>query len=96
MATDQVMSHSVDIFCTEEWSAVATELRLSRREREIASLIVVHGAAENEIAAQLCISNHTVHTLTLRLFRKAGVNSRAKLVARLFDTRLTLLSKSIG
>ena len=58
-----------DILSDAEWSAVASELCLSRREAQM-----VHQANYDEsvsaIAERLGVSPHTVHTYRERLYRK--------------------------
>ena len=67
-----------------EREAIASRLRLSRREQELTALIV-QGASESHIAERLCLSQHTVHTYITRLYRKAQVGSKAAFVSKLFD-----------
>jgi DNA-binding CsgD family transcriptional regulator len=61
-------------------------LSLSRREREIA-LRSVRGLTEIEIARDLGISRHTVHTYMGRLYRKLGARNRVELVRILLILR---------
>lgn len=60
---------------------------LSRREREIAALLLTD-AKECAIAAHLGISPHTVHTHVARLYRKLGVASRLQLAVWLLARAL--------
>ena len=62
---------------------------LSPREHEIAELIG-QGLPNKTIAANLGISSWTVSTHLRRMFAKFGVNSRAALVARIFEEDLVL------
>lgn len=74
------------IFLSElEWLRIHTALRLSVRESEIARGVLV-GGSEQEIAASLSISAHTVHSYLDRIYRKVGARSRCGLVTRLFAT----------
>jgi DNA-binding CsgD family transcriptional regulator len=66
-----------------DWDAVSHRLRLSKREAEIVALLMAD-LAEREIASQLNISAHTVHTHLERVYRKLQVKSRCALVVRMF------------
>jgi len=66
----------LDTFCAR--------YELSRREREIAELIV-KGRSNKEIEDELFISIHTVKNHIYRLYRKIGVNSRGQLMSRLVE-----------
>jgi DNA-binding CsgD family transcriptional regulator len=59
---------------------------LTRREREIAGLII-HGLSNRAVAASLGISEATVKKHLYNVFNKTGAESRAHLVALLRDTR---------
>ncbi len=59
-------------------------LSLSPREMEIAKM-VARGYPNKTIAAELDISHWTVGTHIRRIFDKAGVGSRAEMVARLME-----------
>jgi DNA-binding CsgD family transcriptional regulator len=65
-----------------------SRLGLSRREAEVAALIV-RGLQEKEIASRLGTSPNTVHTQTRRIYEKTGVSGRMELVVR-FKEWLTL------
>jgi DNA-binding NarL/FixJ family response regulator len=56
---------------------------LTERESEVVTL-VARGLSTKEVAAELCISAHTVNDHIKVIFTKAGVSSRGELVARLF------------
>jgi len=56
---------------------------LTERETEVVFLLA-RGLSTKEIAAELCISSHTVNDHIKVIFTKAGVSSRGELVARLF------------
>jgi DNA-binding NarL/FixJ family response regulator len=60
---------------------------LTDRETEVVTL-VARGLATKEIAAELCISTHTVNDHIKVIFAKCGVSSRGELVARLFADHL--------
>jgi DNA-binding NarL/FixJ family response regulator len=56
---------------------------VTTREREVATLLA-RGPTNNEIAAALTLSPHTVQDHIKSLFEKLGVTSRQELVARIF------------
>jgi DNA-binding CsgD family transcriptional regulator len=64
-----------------------SRIRLSPREREIARL-VAEGLPTKAIALRLGISAWTVSTYLRRTFARLGVQSRAAMVARLFQDGL--------
>ena len=63
----------------EQWLRVASRLELSEREFQIVRL-VFEDEHERNIATELGISLHTVHTHLKHLHRKLGVRSRVGLV----------------
>ncbi len=69
------------IFSENEWSHIASSLRLSPREFQIVRH-VFDGAKELTIAEDLKLSGHTVHTYFRRLYRKLGVGNRCELIVR--------------
>jgi DNA-binding CsgD family transcriptional regulator len=62
-------------------TALAGEPRLSRRLRQVLTLLAA-GASEKEVAAALALSTHTVHDYAKALHRAFGVRSRSELLAR--------------
>jgi DNA-binding NarL/FixJ family response regulator len=58
------------------------DLGLTARESDVAALLA-RGLSNREIAAALFISEHTVKTHLKSIFRKAGVASRARAIARI-------------
>jgi DNA-binding CsgD family transcriptional regulator len=66
-----------------EWQDIVSHFKLSPREAEIVAL-VLKDRSEREIASQLGISTHTVHTYLERLYRKLAVRSRTQLVTSIF------------
>ncbi len=67
------------VFTPEEWQSLARWLNLSPREVQIVQGIF-DNHKENEIAGNLNISPHTVHTHLGRLYHKLGVAGRVPLV----------------
>ena len=68
-----------------DFDEVVRGLGLSKREREIA-LMVVRGQTNKEIAQQLGIVEQTAKDHLRSIFFKAGVNSRARLIAKLLGS----------
>jgi DNA-binding NarL/FixJ family response regulator len=66
--------------------APAAALEPTSREREVLRLLV-EGRADKEIARRLRIRPATARTHLRRLFGKAGVHSKAELVARAYHLR---------
>lgn len=58
---------------------------LSPREREVLGRLLT-GASEKAIAAELDLTDGSVHQVVVRLFRKLGVSSRPELMALWLDT----------
>lgn len=77
------MMHLAKFLPESKWLAIATLLRLSRRESQILRCIL-DDEPEAVIADHLGISPHTVHTHLERLYRKLGVNSRCQATVRVF------------
>lgn len=67
---------------TPALAAAPTEIPLSRREREIATL-VAEGRTSREVAEHLVIGVRTVESHLARVFRKLGISSRAELAEAL-------------
>ncbi|HLV25633.1 MAG TPA: helix-turn-helix transcriptional regulator [Gemmatimonadales bacterium] len=72
-------SPGVRLLRNDEWKRAERVLHLSGREAEIARAIFAD-RTKAEIAEDLGISHHTVHTHVERLYRKLGVGSRTQLV----------------
>ena len=60
---------------------------LTGRESEVV-LLVSRGLSTKDIAAELCISGHTVNDHIKVIFSKVGVSSRGELVAKLFSEQV--------
>ena len=83
-----------EAICDRGWHEVRRSLRLSRREFEIVQRIF-DDMNELAIAAELGISQHTVHTYLERLYRKTHVNSRVQLVVYVMSEHMTLCTKAL-
>jgi DNA-binding NarL/FixJ family response regulator len=60
---------------------------LTARESEVVPLLA-RGLSTKDIAAELCISRHTVNDHMKLIFAKCGVTSRGELVAKLFSEHI--------
>lgn len=60
---------------------------LTRREREIAALLI-KGKTYRTIANELHVSENTVKTHVKNIYSKTGVNNRAELINLLLDTNV--------
>lgn len=67
---------------------------LTAREADIVSLIA-RGLSTKQIAAELCISRHTVSDYTKAIFDKCDVASRGELVAKIFTENLLDAHKAL-
>ena len=80
---------STGVSSSEDMGAVAQSgVRLTKREVEVLRL-VAKGMSNQEVAASLVISEHTVHRHVANVLGKLGVSSRAAAVAQ--AARLDLL-----
>lgn len=68
-------------------SIVLESYGLTERESEVVPLLA-RGLSTKEIAAEMCISRHTVNDHIKVIFTKCGVTSRGELVARLFSEHI--------
>jgi DNA-binding CsgD family transcriptional regulator len=83
---------------SRDFQARVAQPRLSPRQRQVLSLLR-RGLAEKQIAAELDVSQHTVHDYVKALYRAHAVQSRAELLAKLAErapplARLVALSGS--
>ena len=67
------------LFSEREWAELTTDLRMSRRENEIAHCIL-GGMSDRQISQQLGIPVPTVRTHLGRLFNKLSVDDRHELI----------------
>lgn len=77
------------MFSEQAWSEIARSLKLSPREFQILRS-VFDGRTESAIAADLCISPHTIHSHMDRLRHKLGVADRMELTLRVTNEFLAL------
>jgi DNA-binding CsgD family transcriptional regulator len=77
------------IFSSDVWVEIGRSLRLSGRELQIV-IGVFDDRIESAIAADLGISQHTVHTHVERLHRKLHVANRVQLVLRVVEEFVAL------
>lgn len=76
-----------DLLCESEWQVVAEALSLSKRELQVAKLLV-EGCTRDQIGYRLqkpsgeCVRPGTVRVYIDRLFKKAQVEDRTALVVR--------------
>jgi len=76
------------------WQAISTQLRLSCREAQIAFLLL-QNRSENDVATELGISVHTVHSHLGRLYRKLAIKCRLELIVRVFAAYVELHALTI-
>ncbi|NLX54391.1 MAG: helix-turn-helix transcriptional regulator [Planctomycetaceae bacterium] len=67
------------MLCNHQWSAVRRRFGLSRRELEVVQCLF-DDQSEADIAANLGLSRHTVHSYMARLYEKTQLQSRLQLV----------------
>lgn len=70
--------------------AVLEGRELSERQSDVLQLLL-RGMSEKEVARQLGVSTHTVHTHVKKLYAEFGVSSRGELLARFVDQRVLKL-----
>jgi DNA-binding CsgD family transcriptional regulator len=63
---------------------------LSQRQADVLHLLL-RGMSEKEVARELGVSTHTVHTHVRKLYAQFGVNSRGELLAKFVDQRVLKL-----
>jgi len=89
MPAEQAVEYALEEPTTSHEDAVqAAQAGLTRRELEVLRL-VARGMSNQEIAADLVLSGHTVHRHVSNVLGKLGVSSRAAAVAE--AARLDLL-----
>ena len=81
--------HSRHLLSDEQWHAIARVLGLCRREFQIVQFIF-ESKSEAEIAEELGISPHTVHTYIRRLYQKLGISDHCQLILRIFAAYISL------
>lgn len=83
------------VISDSDWHRLALHLGLSGRERQIVQCIF-DDSKEAAISLELGISQHTVHTYILRLYRKLGVASRCQLAVRVFAEHTSLIAPPVA
>ena len=84
-----------DVLTPFQWDLITRTLRLSHREREIATALL-EGQKERSIAHTLGMSPHTVRTHLKRMYRKLQVTDRTELVTTIFLTYVALFGPRGG
>jgi DNA-binding NarL/FixJ family response regulator len=74
----------------QESQNVSAIKRLTKREKEIATL-VVNGMTNRDISTQLSLTEHTVRNYTQHVFEKLGVSTRVELILYFRRSPVTLL-----
>jgi DNA-binding NarL/FixJ family response regulator len=72
-----------------DWDALSHSLKLSRRESQIVFLMAAD-CSEVDIAQELTISAHTVHSYKERIYRKLRVRSPCAVLMKVFETWVSL------
>ena len=70
-----------ELFGASEWESLASALSLSPRQEQLLRCCF-DGLSEGEMAVELGLSRHTVHTHLRRLYRKLRVTKRSELLLR--------------
>jgi len=68
---------------TSDWRAISLALDLTDRENQVVRCML-KGRDQDEIALELGISRHTVHTHLDRVYRKLRIGNRFQLLLRVF------------
>ena len=74
---------------TAVWLRIASDLRLSPRELEIA-LCMLDGLSSIKTAKRLGISENTLHSHRTRIYHKLNVRNQAGVVAKFFKAYVPL------
>lgn len=94
-STNAIDAGANNFIAAMKWSAVVHSLSLSEKESAIAALLL-RGYSQHQIAAEMRISVHTVHTHLERLYRKLDVHSGKAVIARLFQAYVETTQPRIG
>ena len=71
-----------------EWTEIGAQMAMSSRELEIVQLIF-DGCTEYQIAKELGISIHTVHTYIRRVYAKLNIHDQRELIVKVFSAYLS-------
>lgn len=74
------MAKPANPFTREIWAVIAKQFPLTKREGEVAWL-VVHDVKREAIARQLRIARSTVNSHVRNVFKKSGVADRGQFIA---------------
>jgi DNA-binding CsgD family transcriptional regulator len=77
----------------EAWRGIAYAIGLSQREVEVLQCVVAD-QHEQDIAATLGLSRHTIRTYMKRIRAKLGTGSRVRLVEKVFAEHSAWLASS--
>lgn len=91
--TDARLHSLSSILTASAWSRLNDELNLSPRELQIVQRVLLD-EKETEIARQLAMSPHTVHTHLERLYIKLSVQSRLELIVAILTTYIEMSDHS--
>lgn len=92
-ARDGQLANVPELLSATEWARIVGALRLSPREAEIVGC-AFYDERDCAIALILGISEHTVHTHRVRVFRKLGVGTTAQVFATVLTAHLALNGRS--
>jgi DNA-binding NarL/FixJ family response regulator len=84
--TGTLLSHIVDQAVARSTAAVLDAVQMTKREREITSLIA-EGLSNKEIAQRLNIATYTVKSLVHNILEKLALHSRLQIAAHAHKTR---------
>lgn len=72
-----------------EWTEIGAQLTMSSRELEVVQMIF-DGCIEYQIARELDISIHTVHTYIKRVYAKLNIHDQRELIVKVFSAYISL------
>ena len=88
-----------DLLSSVQWTALTMRLGLSTRQAQVLRY-AFYDERDSAIAKSLGVSEHTVHTYRIRLFRKLGATSMSQAIAiaatSCFELRLILEERSVS
>ena len=69
-----------------DFSGISSNFKLSEREQEVITLLL-KGKSYQDIGETLFLSKATIKTYVLRIYQKAGVNSKMELVNKIMASK---------